>query len=181
MPRWWLACNYEPLSRSADGLAWKINGPGVKAMTEDEIIGADGSVKGTGKTNPVAQQWSDNMTANYEKLSIAEPVFGDLRNIMDLSVVAALIEKEKMLEKVDLKIPMITSKQSAGFFESYFTPSSVPTQCSYMKIKRGTLLTASGGVEVDSWSVAANVKEDDAVADNHKNAKPHGTTALYWN
>src|SRR6185295_18149601 len=35
MPRWWLACNYEPLAKSEDGLSWEIRGPDVKAMTED--------------------------------------------------------------------------------------------------------------------------------------------------
>src|SRR5690606_7337347 len=57
MPRWWMACNYEPVAKTADGLAWEIRGPGVKVMTEDELIGSDGSVKGTGKVNPIAQKW----------------------------------------------------------------------------------------------------------------------------
>jgi hypothetical protein len=96
MPRWWMACNYEPLGKSADGLAWEIRGPGVKVMTEDEIIGEDGSVTGTGKVNPVAQKWSTLMTEYYDELAAKEPVFGELRNLMDLCVVAALIKKEGM-------------------------------------------------------------------------------------
>ncbi|MCH5374715.1 MAG: DUF1598 domain-containing protein, partial [Planctomycetes bacterium] len=27
MPRWWLACNYEPLARSEDKLVWELRGP----------------------------------------------------------------------------------------------------------------------------------------------------------
>jgi hypothetical protein len=181
MPRWWLATNYEPLSRSADGLAWKLNGPGVKAMTEDEAIGVDGEVAGTGKVNPIAQTWADNMTKHYDALMVAEPIFGDLRNIMDLSVVAALIEKEQMLSKVNLKIPMITSDESATLLVKYNTPQSVPTQCSFMKVKRGTLLTASGGVQIDSWEVAEKTKEDQTVSVKREKGKPYGTTAWYWN
>ncbi|MFM9114771.1 MAG: DUF1598 domain-containing protein, partial [Planctomycetota bacterium] len=49
MPRWWLACNYEPLVRSEDSLTWELRGPGVKAMTEDDIIAADGTVTGSGR------------------------------------------------------------------------------------------------------------------------------------
>src|SRR5262245_3026280 len=112
MPRWWLACNYEPLAKSPDGLAWELRGPGVKVMTEDELIGTDGTVKGTGKVNPTAQKWADLMTAKYDELSVKEPVFGELRNLMDLCVVAALITKEDMLGKAKLEIPAIASKSS---------------------------------------------------------------------
>jgi NADH-quinone oxidoreductase subunit D len=30
MPRWWLAPNYEPIRRDAEGLAWELRGSGVK-------------------------------------------------------------------------------------------------------------------------------------------------------
>ena len=39
MPRWWLACDYEPLARSEDGLAWELRGNGVQAKTEDSLVG----------------------------------------------------------------------------------------------------------------------------------------------
>ena len=26
MPRWWMACDYEPMAKSADGLAWQLRG-----------------------------------------------------------------------------------------------------------------------------------------------------------
>ena len=33
MPRWRLACDYEPMARTEDGLGWELRGPGVKVMT----------------------------------------------------------------------------------------------------------------------------------------------------
>ena len=36
-PRWWLACDYQPLARTEDGLGWQLRGRGVKAMTEERI------------------------------------------------------------------------------------------------------------------------------------------------
>ena len=38
MPRWWLAPNYEPLAKTADGLAWELRGPGVKCLTEEDYV-----------------------------------------------------------------------------------------------------------------------------------------------
>ncbi|HZN32627.1 MAG TPA: DUF1598 domain-containing protein, partial [Pirellulaceae bacterium] len=111
MPRFWMACNYEPMGRSEDGLAWELRGKGVKVMTEDDYV-AGGKATGTGKANPLAQKWSDLMTEHYDKLAVKEPVFGDLRNLMDLCVVAALIHKEGLLERAILQIPTMQDKDS---------------------------------------------------------------------
>ena len=179
MPRWWLACNYEPLAKSPDGLAWEIRGPGVKAMTEDELIGEDGSVKGTGKANPAAQKWADLMTAKYDELSVKQPVFGELRNLMDLCVVAALITKEDMLAKAKLEIPTIAKKDSKMELTHWHAPKTVPTQVSVTRGGGDVIVTASGGVEITSWQVADKSVENAAVGEVR--AKAAKTGSLWWN
>src|SRR6185503_3879301 len=62
-PRWWLACNYEPLLRSEDGTAWELRGPGVKVQTEDDLVDAVEGAKGSGRKSPLAQDWAERMTA----------------------------------------------------------------------------------------------------------------------
>jgi len=179
MPRWWLACNYEPLAKSPDGLAWEIRGPGVKVMTEDELIGNDGSVKGTGKANPTAQKWADLMTAKYDELSVKEPVFGELRNLMDLCVVAALITKEDMLAKAKLEIPAIAAKGSKMEPSYWHAPKTVPTQVSATRGSGEVIITASGGVEITSWQVADKSVENAAVGEVR--AKSAKAGSLWWN
>jgi hypothetical protein len=179
MPRWWLACNYEPLAKSADGLAWEIRGPGVKAMTEDELIGADGSVKGTGKAHPAAQKWADLMTAKYDELSVKEPVFGELRNLMDMCVVAALITKEDLLAKAKLEIPTIANKDSKMELTHWHAPKTVPTQVSVTRGGGEAIITASGGVEITSWQVADKSVENKQVGEIR--AKSAKTGSLWWN
>jgi hypothetical protein len=178
MPRWWLACNYEPLAKAEDGLAWELRGPGVKCMTEDEFV-EGGKVVGTGKVNPVAQKWADTMTAKYDELAKKDGVFGELRNVMDLCVIAALIEKEGLLEKANLALPTIMNSDSELTHEPWNTPKTVATQSSFLKVGREYIVTASGGVEVTSWEVAsksevsADVKK---VRDEH--TAPTGKT--WW-
>src|SRR6185436_3405673 len=129
MPRWWMACDYEPMAKSADGLAWQLRGKGVKVMTEDEVI-AQGKVAGTGKTSDAAQKWADNMTDKYDELSVAEPVFGELRNAMDLCIISALIAKENLLAKANLKIPTLMGGDSQPTEWNWNAPTQVDTQCS---------------------------------------------------
>ena len=179
MPRWWLACNYEPLAKSPDGLAWEIRGQGVKAMTEDDLIGADGSSKRTGKANPTAQKWADLMTEKYDELSVKEPVFGELRNLMDLCVVAALITKEDMLAKAKLEIPAIAAKDSKMELTHWHAPKTVPTLVSATRGSGEVIVTASGGVEITSWQVADQSVESAAVG--QVRAKSAKTGSLWWN
>jgi hypothetical protein len=180
MPRWWLACNYEPLAKSEDGLAWELRGPGVKVMTEDEFIAEDGTVKGTGKANPVAQKWSELMTENYDELSAKEPIFGELRNLMDLCVIAALISKEGMLDKASLELPTILGENNKLELASNYAPKSIATQCSFVKSGREYVITASGGVDIASWEVASKAVTEPAVGQVRQKAAPK-SGGMWWN
>jgi len=184
MPRWWMACNYEPIAKSPDGLAWEIRGPGVKVMTEDELIGGDGRVKGTGKVNPVAQKWADLMTEKYDELSAKETSFGELRNIMDMCVVAALIAKENLMAKANCEIPIMASPSSKVSLSVWDAPKTVSTQCSALKRGSDYIITASGGVEITSWQVADKTVADPAVGDVRAKAMPAKTqsgSSVWWN
>ena len=161
MPRWWMACDYEPMGRTADGLGWELRGPGVKVMTEMDFVAADGSRQGTGKASGLAQKWADTMTDNYEELSKTSPVFGQLRNLMDLSVIAAVIDKHRLAEKANCDLSALT--KSDLVLGSWNTPKTVSTQCSVTKRGREYLVTASGGVQIESWQVADKSKVDEKV------------------
>ncbi len=113
-PRWWMACDYDALAKSEDGLAWKLSGQGVKTMTEQDIVAADGTVKGAGKTDQLAQLWASKMTDNFNELSREMPVFADLRNIMDLTVVATLITQERLAERAGLDLGVLNGKDRSG-------------------------------------------------------------------
>ena len=166
-PRFWMECNYNPVGRSEDGKAFHLTGPAVKALTEQQAIAADGKNKGARKGHPMAQRWAESMTENFEELAKKQVVFGELRNIMDMSVIAALIANENLLEKTKLEIPALLGKVET---KGWNTPKTVPAQCSFVKLINSTLATVSGGIVLDSWSVAENVKADAMVAQSRTKA-----------
>ena len=181
MPRWWMACNYEPIAKSKDGLAWEIRGQGIKVMTEDELISADGSVKGTGKANPVAQAWADQMTEKFDELAVKEPIFGELRNLFDMSIVAALIAKEDLLTKANCPLTTIADSKSGLGVSSWVAPRFVDTQCGAMKKGRNYIITASGGVEIASWAIADKTAVVHEIEDvRAKAARKEKALSLYW-
>ena len=176
MPRWWLACDYEPMARTADGMGWELRGPGVKVMTEAEFVAADGTRQRTGKSGKIAQKWADTMSAHYEELSKKSPIFGQLRNLMDLSVIAAVIDKNNLDKQAGIDLSKLTSDDIP--FQSYDAPKTVSAKCSFTKRGREYLITASGGVEIESWHVADKSQVDARVSKVYDEAAEAGSS--WW-
>ena len=112
------------------------------------------------------------MTEKYDELSVKEPMFGELRNLMDLCVIAALISKENMLEKASLELPTLLGQNDKLQLFAGHAPQTVATQCSFVKRSREFLITASGGVDITSWQVADKSVTDQAVSKVRGQAAP---------
>jgi hypothetical protein len=151
--RWWLACDYDAIRKSEDGLAFQISGRGIKAMTEEEIVGNDGNREQTGKSNKLAQKWADSFTEKYDEMSVANPVFGNLRNIVDFCVIAALIESNNLSEVAGCDISVLKGAKGGVETAHLAIPKTIDPHCSFIKGAAGWVVSASGGVQVDSWSV----------------------------
>jgi hypothetical protein len=179
-PRWWLTCSYEPIAKSEDGLAWELRGQGVKALTEDESVDAEGNVRGTGKASAAAKRWAEMFTEKYDELSAKEPIFGELRNIMDMCVVAAVIEKEDLLGQAGASLPLLTGEESEVAPDKWSAPKTVAPQVSFLKTRNGYVVSASGGVQVASWDVinSTEVSSDVGVTRTKAAAKGNG---WWWN
>lgn len=179
LPRWWLEPKYEPLLRDPEGLAWELRGAKVVAMTEEDFLTATGSTRQTGKANPMAKRWADSMTARFDDLAVAEPIFGQLRNCMELAIVGALIVKENLTEKAGYSMPLLVGAEQVKP-EEFFAPKQIDTQASLMKKGRNWVITASGGVLVNSWAVAGQTESGDAPATVRAKAAPAGA-GWWWN
>lgn len=152
LPRWWMAPNYEAIVRDEQGLAWQLKGQGVKCMTEEDYVAEDGTRTQTGKAGGTAQKWADKFTDSFEELALADSVFGQLRNVMDLAVVTTLIEQQGMADKVALDMPYLAGKAP---LDEYNAPTRVASQASFIKKGGNWIISASGGVQIDPGSAIA--------------------------
>ena len=180
LPRWWLTTDYDPMLTDGEGLAWELRGPGVKAMSEDDFVDAQGNRTHSGKASPQAQKWADLMTAKYDELSIKEPIFGELRNCMDLAVVAALIDKENLAAKAGLNMDLLMNADDLPI-EEYLTPKQIDTKASFISTSDRYIISASGGVAINSWGTADRKETSDKLAPVRTEAlASHGKT-WWWN
>ena len=160
MPRWWMEPDYKPLLRDADGLAWEIPSANVKTMTESDFFDSAGVRHETGKSDALAQKWAAKMTERYGDLALADPVFGQLQNCMDLAVVAVLVVSKDLPALAQCDLPMLIGEYQTVEFPA---PKFVSSKATVMQIRRASLI-ACGGVEVNPWSIVDNNQESDAVA-----------------
>ncbi len=179
LPRWWLTPHYEPVLKSPDGLAWELRGAAVKAMAEEDFLTTDGSREHTGKASPMAQRWANQMTARFEELSRVEPVFGQLRNCMELAIVAALITKERLVERAGCGLPVMMNSGRVEI-DQFFAPQQVDSQASVVRKGRNWVISASGGVQIHSWGIAEKAETADAPATVRTQSTPKGDT-WWWN
>ncbi len=179
-PRFWLECSYDSVKKSEDGLTWELSGPGARAMTENEVLTASGETKKI-KDHPVAVQWAKTMSDKFSELANADPVFAELQNVMDMAVVAAIIEKHGFLETAGLELPHISGGNDAVAMPKWSVPETVSTECSFVQIRNSWMVTASGGVQVDSWAVLENVTTDNSIAAIAATARTMASDSAWWN
>jgi len=179
MPRWWLAANYQALAKAADGTAWEIRGQGVKCMTEEDYITSTGTAKASGKSSPLAQKWADMMTARYDELSQHDTVFRQLRNCMDLAIVGALVEKEHLADRADCRLDLIMDAKRLPLYVHQI-PREVASKASFIKKGRNYVISVSGGVQLQPWSIVQDVKTDDAPSAARGKALEASADAKTW-
>lgn len=160
MPRWWLAPNYDPLAKTADGLAWQIRGAGVQCMTEEDHFDAQGNRQQTGKASPAAARWAALMTERFSELATHDSSFGQLRNVMDLAVVGTLIQRQGLLEEANLALPTLLEEATLA---SYPIPRSTASKASFVKKGPDWVISASGGVQILPWEIVDQVEQLEAV------------------
>jgi hypothetical protein len=179
-PRFWLEPKYEALLRDGDGLAYELRNSSVKAMTEEDFVAASGNVEHSGKAGPAAQRWADMMTEKYAQLAVVDPIFGQLQNCMELAVVGALVVKERLTEKAGYSMPTLLESPDAKP-EVLNAPKQVESKASVLKKGHNWVISASGGVAINSWGVADKVQPSDAVAPIRVKATPAENAAWCWN
>jgi Protein of unknown function (DUF1598) len=170
--RWWMACDYQPIEQSEDGLAWQISGRGIKTLSEQEVIGDDGSVKQAGKTEVNAQKWAELFTSKLDELAVKDPVFGELRNVMDSCVISALIHSKELGKRANCDLSVLSGTTKSIEPVQLEAPLTLAPQCSFLKTAGGWVVTASGGVLIEGWKVVANTKTNGELQSIHNQAKP---------
>lgn len=178
LPRWWITTDYAPLLHDQDKLAWELSGPGVKTMSEEDRLQADGSVQRGAVRGGLTQKWADLMTAKYGELAIKDPIFGQLRGVMDLTIVAALITRESLDKRTGLDLTTLTIQAPV---EQYYAPIQTPSVAQSMNKGSSVVISASGGVDIQPLAVVSRQEMSEKLVPAREQAVPAQADRWWWN
>jgi hypothetical protein len=175
--RWWFTLNYDAVLAAEDRHAFAIRGQGVKVLSENELLTAQGRRVHTGASEPLNRQFAQSFTEHFDALCGKYPIYAELRNLCDLALVAALVREEDLAGKTGWHM---TCFGDPGAFpvELGSTPKTVETVANYRVIRSGrkihTLAGVSGGVSINP---VALVRRDAIETDRYGNLAKRRSTA----
>jgi hypothetical protein len=141
--RWYFTPNYDCVRVSEDQLAMALEGEGVQLMSEDEFVQASGTRVASGTVDRASREFVSTFTTKYAELASKEPVYAQLRNLIDMSIAAAFIQQQDYYGKATWKMEVLGSEERFPV-ETYVEPKQVETAVN--AVWRGnTLMTPVGG------------------------------------
>jgi len=147
MKRWYFVPNYECVRVADDHEAMELVGDGVKLVGEDEVVSRDGDRTQTGTADAASKKFTESFTKAYPEIARRATVYGELRNIIDLSVAAAFMQKHDYFAKADWTMETLGDEKQFAV-ETHNAPKQVSTAC--MALMKGARVSfpIGGGVHV---------------------------------
>jgi hypothetical protein len=171
LPRFWLEPSYDPMLRDADELGWRIGDRRMLCLTQNDLAARGGAAERVPPADAAARKWCERFTESFAVIAGNDPVFAELVNCIDLSVVAALIKGRQLDARAGLDLsPLTALVGAADGFPTYAVPRSIDTVATGMKKGNVWVLTASGGVLAQPWAVVATPAESKELGAERKAA-----------
>lgn len=148
--RWWLTPDYQAVKLTPDRLSMEIVGDTVRLLTEAYQATAAGQLVKTGrKPSAPAKSYAKNFTKNYPKIARMSPVFQQLRNMVDVLVLAAFFQQESAFEQIGLA-QNVFYDETVQLVRLMEEPKKTP--CVANAIWKGSRLiaVAGGGVSIQA-------------------------------
>lgn len=163
--RWYFTPNYDCLLMSPDALAVELQGDGVQLVSEDQMVQASGGRVATGRVDPASQAFVKNFTERYPDLARGEPVYAQLRNLIDMAIAAAFIQKHDFYGRAHWKMEVFGSEDKFPV-ETYPAPTHVDSVVNVVW-KGMTLMTPIGG--------GISIRPQEALSSEHLRTDDEGT------
>lgn len=149
LARWFFMPDYECVRTTSENTAMELVGDGVKCVGEDELVGSDGHRQAVGRGDRASQAFVSSFTKVYSELADKSPVYAELRNLIDLSVAAAYMQRENLYNKAGWKMEVLSDEKVIPC-ETFNAPKQVATAVNAIWKGRQLLTPVGGGVQIEA-------------------------------
>ena len=162
MCRWWFVPDYQRIRLAEDRHAMEFVGTGVKLVGEDEVIRNDGTRQQAGGQNRASLRFTQSFTSQYAQLAERAPVYGQLRNCVDMLVMAAYLQDNDIYGQAGWDLSVL-GNESIYPVETFNPPQKVASAVNSIWKGRHLATPVGGGVQIQAQQA---LKSENLVADD---------------
>lgn len=178
--RWWFALNYDPVETNDERTIFALRGPGARVLSENEMLAARGQRVHTGQSEDLNKQFADSFTQQFEAISARYPLYTELRNVFDLTMVLALIDREGLLARAQWH-PTLFANADWLPLPRMSVPAEVETVINHRVVRRKHIIAGiSGGVWADSRNSLNIVSNSSNLPSPKQPAKSEQRELVWW-
>ncbi len=149
LQRWWFVPLFSGLYCDAGRTVFEVTGPRVQVLSQEELADYQGQRQAAATTRLTTQAFSRQFTELYEKLANQSPVFAELQNLVDLSVLVALLHQEQAFDQVRWQPGLLTDAARLPT-DSGAAPRQVPALFNLKRLSGSSIIgLVGGGVSID--------------------------------
>ena len=183
LQRWYFVPDYECIRESDDALAIELVGAGVKLANANEVVQRDGSRVSADRPDRASELYTLAFTRKYPQIAEANPVYAQLRTLVDLSVVAAYLQEHDAYGRTLWGAELLLDERSYTI-ENYAVPTHVEPAVNAIWRGRRLSTPIGGGVvmqprlALDSPNILLD--EKGTVAGVHTNVSELPAGRWWW-
>ena len=182
--RWWFTLNYEAVRSTKAADAFSIHGPGVKVLSENELLTERGERIHTGESDALNSQFAQSFTKHFADLAKKYPIYAELRNVFDLALVSAVLKSQDLPGQVDWEMSHLRD-ESRYRIRLGAAPLTVASVMNHRIIDRKHIVVGvSGGVSVDTQNLLQSrpIEQDTygQLDGDRTNASPPKSGGRWW-
>lgn len=147
MQRWYFVPDYETVRMTDDGLAMELVGNTVKLVGADEVVRSDGTRTKASKGDRAGSVYVRSFTRHYQELAQRAPVYGQLRNFIDLLITAAFIQEQDYYGQASWHMVLFGDEQRFPL-ETLPEPKTVESAVNAIWKGRYLVTPIGGGVHI---------------------------------
>ena len=180
LERWWFTPAYDGVLMSPDSRAMKIDGQGVRLQTEHKQIALDGTLRDAGRPSRATLAYANSFTTRYPKIAAASPVYAQLRQLVDLLILAAFLRQHDWYEQADWRAKTYLD-EAAFSVERLTAPLSAPVVVNTFWKANRLFTPAGGGVSIEAENALGDsLRVEPGLEELQRMAKPAAKASWWW-
>ncbi len=184
--RFWFVATHDGISRSPDGQNWHLSGSGLEVRTAAAGTPQDPSESDSKtKAAPAARSMATNLTRCFPQLVQHIPVFGELENLVRLTVAAEIAVNAPLADSKTRWSSKVLADPDRYRTQPTFAPRRVPSLAAVRKARgRNWIFSVSGGIALQPPPVQlqsfGTLDRKLATRIRRIQDKPHPTDNSWW-